>query len=65
MTWGELAEAVAEWQDRTGIDPSDLRVRLTLSDAVSSSAIPPVKFRPHLKVINLERGIVLDLEEMP
>lgn len=63
MTWGELAEAVAEWQDRTGIDPSDLRVRPEAE--CFDAAIPPVKFRPHLKVINLERGIVLDLEEMP
>ena len=28
MRWGELVEAVADWQARTGIDPSDLWVNV-------------------------------------
>lgn len=65
MRWGELVQAVTDWQARTGIDPSDLPVVPTLNSSLITPPVWPTKFWPHLKVISLERGVVLDLEEKP
>lgn len=58
-------EAVNDWQARTGLDPADLEVVPTLWCSLVSPPVSPTKFWPHLKVISLERGVVLDLEERP
>lgn len=53
MRWGELVEAVNDWQARTGIDPADLRILASWPEGWGEAA--------EVGLVTT-RGVVLDVD---